>query len=274
MLAFLFSFITWSAKPEIFEINLGGVPFAMRWYGLLFASGFATGFYIMAKVFAIEKKPEKDLDSLFFYMIVAVVLGARLGHCLFYEPDYFLSHPIEILYVWQGGLASHGALFTILPTLYFYSRSRPNQPFLWVADRISLTIPLGGAFIRLGNLMNSEIIGKPTDLSWGFIFTSVDQTPRHPAQLYEAISCLLLFGFLIWWYSKRKGETPHGQILGLLLAILFTLRFFYEFLKENQVDFESKLPLNMGQNLSIPAVLLGIYLIYSAKLPQKTQKAA
>jgi prolipoprotein diacylglyceryl transferase len=178
-------------SPEIFSfgpfsigsLNLG--PFSVRWYGLLFAASFVIGFQIMNWIFKIEKKSEKDLNDLVWYMILGTVIGARLGHCLFYNPEYYLSNPLEILKIWQGGLASHGAAVGILTAMYLYSKKKVGQSFLWILDRVVITVALAGSLIRLGNLFNSEIIGIPTDLPWGFVFTLIDEIPRHPAQLYS-----------------------------------------------------------------------------------------
>lgn len=258
------SYIQWNVDPEI--IRLGAV--ALRWYGLLFASGFVAGQYIMSNIFKIEGKSEADLDALLVIMILSTIIGARLGHCLFYAPDYYLANPIKILYMWEGGLASHGATIGILTGLWYYTRSRPDQSWLWILDRIVITVALGGCFIRLGNLMNSEIIGLPTEVPWAFVFEKVDQLPRHPAQLYESISCLFLFFFLYFLYMKYKTKTPEGLLFGIFLVVCFGLRFFYEFLKENQEAFEEGMFLNMGQILSIPLVLFGIWVIYRSLNPK------
>jgi len=261
----LLAFIDWNTDPEIFSLG----PFTVRWYGLLFALGFFVGQFIMARIYRLEGKPEADLEKLMLYMIVSTVVGARLGHCLFYQPDYYLAHPIDILKVWEGGLASHGATIGILLGLWLYARKRPDQPYLWLLDRIVIVVALGGCFIRLGNLMNSEIIGTPTQLPWAFIFHRVDQVPRHPAQLYEAISCLLLFVGLYYTYHQSKEKTPPGRLFGLFVWVLFSLRIFYEFFKENQVPFEDNMPLNMGQILSIPLVIIGLW-IYIQSFRNKT----
>ncbi len=270
--------ITWNVNPII--VKLGS--FELRWYGLLFASGFLLGYQVMAHILKKESKAEKDLDTLLFVMIIATVLGARFGHYFFYEFDFFLREPGKFL--WEmivppySGLASHGALVGIVTALLIYSRMHKDQPFLWVADRIVITIALAGFFIRMGNLMNHEILGKPTDLPWGFLFKyDIDYlrgiyplVPRHPAQLYEALSCLLLFGILFAIWNKFKDKTPQGLILGIFLIWIFGLRFCYEFLKENQVAFENDMTLNMGQILSIPAVLLGMgILIYTFTIGKK-----
>lgn len=216
----------------------------------------------MLVIFNKEKKSEKDLNDLVWVMILGTVLGARLGHCLFYNPSYYLSHPLEILQIWKGGLASHGAAIGIMIAIYFYVKKRKDMTYLWVFDRIVITVALAGFFIRMGNLFNSEIIGKPTNSSWGFVFTSVDMIPRHPAQLYESIAYLLIFFFLFWFYFKKEGKFKPGLLFGLFLVLIFSFRFFIEFLKEDQSPFEAGMFLNMGQLLSIPLVILGIYLLF------------
>ena len=257
--------ITWNVSPDIFSFE---IPFlkqtlTVRWYGLLFALAFLVGQYIILKIFKAEGKPESDVDALTLYMIIATLVGARLGHCLFYQPEYYLKNPVEILKVWEGGLASHGATVGILLGIYLYTRGRVGQSYLWMLDRIVIVVALGGAFIRMGNLFNSEIIGKPTDLPWGFIFVKLNENfSRHPAQLYEAISCVLLFLLLYGLWNKTKEKTPEGRLFGIFVVVLFGLRVVYEFFKENQVDFENGLPLNMGQILSIPMVLIGVWILW------------
>lgn len=251
--------IEWNVSPEIFSLG----PLSVRWYGVLFALSFIIGFQIVHWMYKKEHKPETDLNDLIWYMILGTVIGARLGHCLFYNPNFYLSHPIEILKVWQGGLASHGAAIGILIALFFYSRKKKDQPFLWVLDRIVVAVALGGALIRLGNLFNSEIIGKPADLPWAFIFVQINEkVPRHPAQLYESIAYLISFFILFFYYKKNVGKFKEGFIFGLFMILVFTFRFFVEFLKENQSSFEKTMTLNMGQILSIPLILAGIYLIF------------
>jgi prolipoprotein diacylglyceryl transferase len=268
MLSFL-QYITWDVSPEILDTEY----FSIRWYGLLFALGFLLGQQILIYIFKKEGKPASDVEVLTVYMVLSTIIGARLGHCLFYEPEYYLANPLKILKIWEGGLASHGATIGILFALWLYARKKKDQSYLWVVDRIVITVALAGGLIRLGNLMNSEIIGKPTDVPWAFVFTSVDNQPRHPAQLYEAISCFILFGFLFWLWNRRKAKTPEGSLLGIFLIYVFGLRFFYEFLKENQVKFEDQLPLNMGQWLSIPAVLAGIFVLLIANRNAKKRDA-
>jgi len=249
--------INWDVNPEIVRIG----RFAIRWYGLLFASAFFFGYLIMAKFFKTEKIRTEILDKLTIYMALGTIIGARLGHCFFYEPSWYLSHPIEVLQVWKGGLASHGAAIGILTALYLFSR-KTKKSFLWVLDRIVVVVALSGLFIRFGNLMNSEIYGIETDLPWGFVFLHNGETiPKHPTQIYEGLSYFLIFVFLYLIYMKNEGKVRHGLLSGLFLVLVFTARFFIEFVKENQVDFEAGMTLNMGQWLSIPFVLLGLGLL-------------
>ncbi len=268
----MLAYINWNVSPDIFTIPefMGFGPFTIRWYGLLFAAGFLFGQQIMTHIYKKEGKPLEDIDTLTLVMVAATVLGARLGHFLFYEPEVFIKNPLEIILPPFAGLASHGALIGILLGLWLYTRKRQatGQTFLWLTDRMIILVALAGAFIRFGNLMNSEIVGKVTDVPWGFIFMQnmeYSQYPRHPAQLYESISSLILFFVLFALWNKYKSATPRGMLLGVGLVWIFVFRFIDEFLKENQVNFEDTLPLNMGQFLSIPAVLLGIYLIVRSR---------
>lgn len=250
--------IHWNVNPDIFSIG----PITIRWYGLLFALSFIVGYQIMFVIFKKEHKTEDELNDLVWFMILGTVIGARLGHCFFYNPRYYLTNPLEIIQVWKGGLASHGAALGILTAMYLYVRKRKGMTFLWVMDRVVITVALSGFFIRMGNLFNSEIIGKPTNANWGFIFESVDNIPRHPAQLYESIAYLMIFVFLLTLYFRTEGKTKPGLIFGLFLTLVFLFRFFIEFLKENQSYFENGMALNMGQLLSIPFILLGIFLLF------------
>jgi prolipoprotein diacylglyceryl transferase len=251
------SIIYWNASPEI--IRLG--PISLRWYGLLFALGFVIGYLIMQQIFIRENKSQKDLDALTIAMILGTVIGARLGHCLFYEPSYYLAHPEKILYVWEGGLASHGGALGILIALYFYLRKRTHIKFMWLADRLVIVTALAGAFIRLGNFFNSEIYGAPANLPWAVVFSRVDSIPRHPSQIYEAFAYFLIFIFLYVLYKKYYLKLKEGFLLGLFFVTLFGFRFIVEFLKAPQVAFEMQMPLNMGQLLSIPFILAGIYFL-------------
>lgn len=356
----LLGFVLWDVSPEVASGSSLGL--SIRYYGILFASGFFFGQLIISRIFKAEGKPEKDVEAITMYMLVATILGARLGHCLFYEPEYYLSNPLEIIMVWKGGLASHGAAVGILTGIYLYSRKRPGQNYLWVLDRVAIMVALGGALIRMGNLMNSEIVGKQTSAPWAFEFVhgsrevletvfeewvdkveitqtgkdtlvngtthgelrytlylkpyklqepmakvfledhfaaafqrtedarenvmvinealkpstrvnengqlvveaSVYSIPRHPAQVYEAISTFLLFLLLLAIWNHYKAGLPEGRSFGLFMMVLFSLRFFYEFLKENQVDFEDTLSLNMGQMLSLPMIVIGVWAFYNS----------
>jgi phosphatidylglycerol:prolipoprotein diacylglycerol transferase len=361
----ILSYVIWNGSPEIFSIG----SFALRWYGLFFALGFLVSQQILYYMFRKEGKPEKDVDTLTIYMVVATILGARLGHVIFYQPEIIWTDPLSIFLPFEfnpfrftglQGLASHGGAIGILFALWLYSRKKkPGQNYLQVLDRIVILVALTGALIRLGNYFNSEIIGKPTDKPWGVVFTGrltetlkdkrhdvdeivedvvyykndsipkvaegkvpllvyvffkptagedqidnlingtmrplltsqlsefFDETPklrldyqianpdnkgfvakvntvgiaRHPAQLYESISCVLLFLFLLAMWAKYKEHLVPGRIFGIFLIWCFGMRFLFEYLKENQEAFEATLPINMGQILSIPLVLAGIVIL-------------
>lgn len=262
------NFITWNINPEIFTVPFIGHP--VRWYGLFWAIGLLLSYRVMSKFFKEESKPIELLDRLSLYVIIGTVLGARIGHVIFYDPDYYLAHPVEIFAIWHGGLASHGGGMGILFALLLFAR-KEKLDFLWLADRVALVVPLAGAFIRLGNLMNSEMVGTPTDVPWAFIFTHYDMQPRHPAQLYEAIFCFTLF-FVLMKVRRLPFYKTNGKIFGLLLILLFLFRFLDEFLKINQESFEDQLALNMGQYLSIPFILIGIIFLFSTD--KKLKKGA
>ncbi|MFA7494304.1 MAG: prolipoprotein diacylglyceryl transferase [Proteiniphilum sp.] len=264
-------YINWDVDPNIIQVN----GFTLGYYNLLFVGGLLLSAWIVKKIFKKEGLSDDDYARLALYCFVGIVAGARLGHCLFYQPDYYLTHPLEMLlpFSWEGGvfkftgyrgLASHGgAIGLIIAVLLFYRKTGIH--FLTVFDYIAIVAPLGGAFIRLGNLMNSEIIGNPSNLPWAFIFMRADQIPRHPAQLYEAIAYLAFFLLLLMIYNKRSKTLKKGFLFGLVLILIFTFRFFIEFLKKEQVDFEKGLMLNMGQWLSIPFILVGVYLVFFYK---------
>lgn len=255
-----FLIIPWDVNPEIFRIG----SFAVRWYGLLFASSFLFGYIILNRVFRNENLKQEVLDRLTVYMAIGVVIGARLGHCFFYEPAYYLSNPIEILKIWRGGLASHGAAIGILIALWLFIR-KEKKDYTWVIDRIAIVVALSGFFIRMGNLMNSEIYGVETNLPWGFVFLRNGETaPKHPTQIYEGLAYLLIFVLLHRLYWRKKGEHIQGLLISLLMILVFTARFFIEFLKEDQVAFESTMKINMGQWLSIPFVIAGAIWLYAS----------
>lgn len=401
----LLDYIVWTADPEVF--NWDQWDWSPRWYGLLFAAGFLISQQVLFYIFRKEGHEERDVETLTVYMVLATILGARLGHVFFYEPAKYLANPIDILKIWEGGLASHGAAIGILFSLFLYSNydikydivkfkghvkrhKRPGQSWLWVVDRIVIVVALTGALIRFGNFMNSEIIGKPTDSEYGVIFAHnliealeanqfiedidvsagdasetssetssgtssetssgtssetspnddryqpIDVTltfvegggqegdirnfletrgkevltgytsirehiyepagtslnydltqrrgayiatihtfgiPRHPAQLYESGTSFLIFLLLLFLWFRMKEKTPEGLFLGLFLVLLFGLRFVHEFFKENQVDWENSIPLNMGQWLSIPLVLIGLFLLIFV-VPRNRKAAA
>ena len=263
--------ITWNVDPEIFSIG----QLSIRWYGLLFASAFLSGYIVFTRFLATERLTSEMLDELLIYIAVGTVIGARLGHCFFYEPEYFLKNPIEILKIWKGGLASHGAAIGILLSLWLYIRKH-KLSFLWLIDRIVIVVALGGAFIRLGNLFNSEIYGLPTELPWGIEFVRdklydsntgelLATVPRHPTQLYEALSYIAIFFMLFLFYRKRHMKVRDGFIFGLFMILLFTARFFIEFVKNDQVAFEAGMQFNMGQLLSLPFILAGVLMIILTK---------
>lgn len=218
----------------------------------------------MRRIFRLEGRPVNNLDKLLVYVLVGTLLGARLAHCFLYDPLYFLGNPIEILKVWKGGLASHGGGLGVLIAIFLYSRNKPEQPYLWLLDRIAIAAGLCGVFIRIGNLFNSEIIGTPTTLPWAFIFEKIDNVPRHPVQLYESITYGLIFALLWTIYKKQRYRAKRGLITGLFLLLVFTARFLLEFVKARQASYSSDLAFSVGQLLSIPFWLAGIVLIIRA----------
>jgi phosphatidylglycerol:prolipoprotein diacylglycerol transferase len=254
----ILAFIHWNISPEIFSLG----PVHVRWYGLLFAIGFLFGYNHGEKMFKHENIDLKWLESLFIYLIVATVIGARLGHVFFYGWDYYSQHPIEILYVWQGGLASHGGVIGIIIAMVIWSMKVSKRNILWVLDRVVVPSVFVGALIRMGNLMNSEIYGNPTTLPWGFIFERNHETiAKHPTQIYESLSYLFTFGVLLYMYWKTKAKDYQGLLTGVFFVFVFSARFLVEFIKEVQEPFEKGMSLDMGQWLSIPFILTGITLI-------------
>jgi len=275
MLVFLSS-IHWNIDPELFHI--GG--FGLRYYTLCFMLAFISSYVILLNIFRKEGKPQELLDKLTIYVFIGTVLGARLGHCLFYEFGYYKDHLLEMLlpirnvnghltFTGYQGLASHGgAIGIILALLLFCKKTKVN--FWWIADRLVIVSALSGAFIRIGNFFNSEIIGTPSALPWAVVFAQVDGIPRHPAQLYEAIGYLLIFVFLYSNYKKENHLKP-ALLFGYFMTFVFGLRFLMEFFKENQEAFENNMSLNMGQLLSLPFIALGLYFIFrkDTNLPLK-----
>ena len=261
--------INWNPDPELF--NLFG-SFPIRYYGLLWGIGIVLSCIIVQRQYRDRKISEDKFTPLFFYCVIGITLGARLGHCIFYDWSYYQNHLIEMIltirqfpgegWKWIGykGLASHGGTLGLIIALWLYCR-KTKMHYMDVLDMIAVATPICACCIRLANLMNSEIIGKPTDMPWAFVFEQVDMLPRHPAQLYEAIAYFIFFLGMIYLYKKSDhGQKLHrGFFFGLCLTEIFVFRFFVEFLKENQVDFENTMTLNMGQWLSVPFVIIGIY---------------
>lgn len=272
-------YIDWNPSIEAFSI--GG--FAMRWYALCWLIGLLSAYFIVRKLYKEQKIKDELFDPLFVYCFVGILVGARLGHCIFYEPDYFLSsgkHIVEMIvpirfladggwkFTGYAGLASHGGTLGLIAALWLYVR-RTKLPIWQVLDNIAIATPVTACFIRLGNLMNSEIIGKVTDVPWAFVFEQVDMQPRHPGQLYEAITYALLF-FIGWYlYRRMPQKVGTGFFFGLCLTYIFTARFFIEYTKEVQEAFEASLPIDMGQILSIPFIIIGIYCMKGGKWIKK-----
>ena len=263
--------VHWSADPVIFHIG----SFGLRWYSLLFATGFILAYLILLKMFRREEVNTNYLDKLTIYCFIALLVGLRLGHCIFYEWGYYKNHLLEMVlpfnfetgkFTGYQGLASHGGAIGILLGLWLYCYKTKINP-VWVLDRLVIVIPLVGAFVRCGNLMNSEIYGVETSMPWGFIYERHHETvPKHPTQLYEALSYLIIFASLLIYYVSKKGKIRPGMSFGIFLTALFGIRFQIEFIKNDQVDFEASMTLNMGQWLSIPFVLAGIvFIVLSAK---------
>ena len=268
--------IVWDVDPILFKVG----SWEVRWYGLMWGLGFILAYEMVSRLFKKEKYPEEWVDKLFVYCIVSTVIGARLGHCLFYDWAYFSQHLAEIIlpvrflpdggwkFIGYAGLASHGGTLGLIIALVLYCR-KTKMHFLDVADIIALATPLTAGCIRIANLMNSEIIGLPSDMPWAFVFERVDMHPRHPAQLYEALAYFCI-GLLMWYlYRTQKEHLHRGFFFGLCLTTIFVFRFFIEFIKENQESFEDGMMLNMGQWLSIPFVAIGIYFMIQGYKKEK-----
>lgn len=268
----IFSSIMWDVNPEVFPSLFQNLPIHPRWYGLLFAIAFLVGFKIEEKIFARENLKPEWVDSLFITVLVGTILGARLGHVFFYGWEYYSQHPADIIKIWEGGLASHGAVIGVIFSLWIWSIRVSKKPLLWILDRTVLAMAFGGSLVRLGNFFNSEIVGKPSDLPWSVNFVLLrDGISRHPAQLYESIAYMLTFAILYlgyWKYNKGKNQ---GFLFGTFMIFVFGFRFFVEFFKENQEAFEQSMTLNMGQWLSIPVVITGLFFVWRSK--NETTKA-
>ncbi len=252
----------WSPDPVL--VSFG--PVAIRWYGLCFAAAFLVGYWVAVQIYKREGKDPSELDPLLTYMLIGTLIGARLGHVVFYDPQYYLAHPLEIPQVWEGGLASHGGAAGILFALWLYTRKTGRPSYLWLLDRVVVPTALGGFVIRMGNFFNSEIVGTPTSVPWAVVFDRVDPIPRHPVQLYEAFAYLLIFVLLVLVYLRQAKTNPGGLLLGLFFALVFSARFLLEFVKTPQASYEGGFALSVGQLLSIPFILAGVALIARARV--------
>ena len=264
----------WSLSPIAFTVSLGAAQWPVHWYGLFFAATFVYGVAIFRYFFRLEGRPPDDVYDLALAVIAGTLVGARLGHVLVYEPRFYLSHPWKVLAVWEGGLASHGAVIGILLAVWAYSRSKQNQGFLWLCDRIGLAVPLSGCLIRIGNFFNSEILGKPADVPWAVVFSRVDDVARHPVQLYEAGAYFVIFLIQFAYYRRCRADVPEGMLFGRFFILVFGARFILEFFKDPLTRFDGEWSLSIGQWLSLPAVLFGAVLVKRAaarSAPRRSQ---
>ncbi|MFT7880250.1 MAG: prolipoprotein diacylglyceryl transferase [Sulfurimonas sp.] len=245
-------YFSWNVNPILLELG----PLQLRWYGILFVGSFFVGLAITKWIFKREGRDPELLDTLLIYALVGTVIGARLMHCLAYEPHYYLSQPLEILMVWKGGLASHGGMLGVITALWLFSR-RYKESFFWLLSRITIPGLIVAAAVRFGNLFNSEILGKETDLPWAIIFERVDMLPRHPVQLYEAFSYLAILGIFFILYRKLRPEFVTRLFPGLFLSAMFTVRFLLEYTKTRQAAYSWDIPLSTGQMLSLPFIIIG-----------------
>ena len=272
----MLSYITWDVNPELFTI----FGREIRWYGLFWVIGLIVAVYIVQRIYNEEKLPQKWFDSLFMYMMLGIIVGARVGHCLFYEPAYYLANPIKILYIWEGGLASHGGVLGIIIAVWLYSRNVTKKSMLWTFDRVIVPTGFTAAMIRLGNLMNHEIYGDVTSQPWGFRFIEnvgawkagvaqpIFSQPSHPTQIYEALVYFLVFAVTMYMFWNTDAKKKQGLLLGIAMIMIFLSRFFIEYIKEVQVESEILMRQNtgliLGQWLSIPFIIWGIWLVWNA----------
>lgn len=264
--------VVWNVDPIICRIG----PLALRYYSILFVLGFPIGYWLFIKFYKREEVNTDLLEPLLYALLIGTIVGARLGHCLFYQPDYYLTkaHWLEIFQPWKGGLASHGGAIGVLLAVWWYSArygKKNNFDMMWVLDRLVIAVCFAGCLIRLGNLFNSEIYGNETSLPWGFIFQRRGEVvPKHPTQIYEAMSYLILGLILLWVYWRKSSKVHRGWLFGAFFIGCFGMRFLIEFIKMPQVEFEVGMKLNMGQLLSIPFIIAGIISViwsYKAKKP-------
>ena len=261
-------YFIWNVSPNIIEIG----SIQIRWYGVLFVASFLIGLQILHWVYRREKRDDTDLDNLLFYIIVGAIVGSRLVHCFFYSPEYYLEHPLQVFAVWKGGLASHGGLAGVLIALYFYTKQY-KVDYLWLLARLTIPGALTAAFVRIGNLFNSEILGLPSDVAWAVVFQKVDMVARHPVQLYEALAYLLIMALLLTIYKKATPEFATKILPGTFLITLFSARFFIEYAKTEQAAYTTEIALTTGQMLSIPFILAGIiWIVWALRSTKKPAK--
>jgi prolipoprotein diacylglyceryl transferase len=254
-------YFVWDANPILFEIG----PIQLYWYGLLFVGSFVVGLHIMTWIYNRENRDPEVLESLFVYIIAGAAIGARLVHCFFYEPSYFLSNPMEIFAIWKGGLASHGGVIGVLIAVWLFAKKN-GESYLWLLSRVSIPAALSATAIRIGNFMNSEIIGIPTDVSWAIVFLRIDELPRHPVQLYESATYLLIFILLLSVYKKVKPSFATKILPALFFLTIFISRFFLEFVKIKQAAYSTDIAFSTGQLLSLPFILLGaVWFVWAIK---------
>jgi prolipoprotein diacylglyceryl transferase len=248
--------LVWDLDPVLFSIG----PLSIHWYGALFATAILSGLQVMKWIFQSEKRNTEALDNLLIYIVVGVIVGARLGHCFFYDPAYYFANPMKIIAIWEGGLASHGGGLGAIIAAAIYSRKH-QMSFIWLVDRLAICTALFGFFVRSANFVNSEILGTPSNVPWAVIFSRIDSVARHPSQLYEAFAYLAIFFVLLAFYKRAKEKTPQGSILGIFLILIFTARFLIEMLKEKQAAYTADIALTAGQMLSIPFFIAGVLLV-------------
>lgn len=250
------SHFVWNIDPVLFSF----MGLSIHWYGALFAVAIMSGFYVMKFIYQQEKLDIESLDNLLMYCVIGIIVGARLAHCIFYDPEYYFSQPLKILAIWEGGLASHGGGLGAILALYYYHR-KTKLPFLFLLDRLAIATAIFGFFVRMANFMNSEIIGIPTQVSWAIVFQRIDSLPRHPAQLYEALAYLVIFIVLSLLYRMTQLKERHGVLFGLFLTLIFSARIGIEFVKVKQAAYADELTLSAGQMLSVPFLLVGLTLL-------------
>lgn len=254
----------WDINPVL--ISFAGLK--IHWYGALFACAILAGLQVMKSIYQQENRDLESLDTLLVYVVVGIVVGARLGHCLFYDPDYYLSNPLKILAIWEGGLASHGGGLGVIIATAIYAKKH-QMPYLWLLDRLAIPTALFGFFVRVANFVNSEILGIPSNVSWAVVFARIDNIPRHPVQLYEAASYLCIFLLLYVLYRRQSKTANSGKILGIFLILVFTARLIIEFFKEKQAAYAHDTLLSTGQLLSIPFLIVGVVLVLAAMVKNK-----